>query len=403
MSKSKNMFVGIDTSKNSHQVSFLNPTKVKKDLRIENNREGFDELTDRLETYRAEGYQLKVACEPTGHYWENLGRHLIEEGFKVKIVNPLHTNRYKEIMDNTPQKDDRKDSRIIAQLAREDKTLHQNLPKEPYAELRGLTHLREDLLEDRSRLRNKLHKWLDRHFPEYPKLFSNLLGATCLGLLEEYRGPDDLKEAPFKELTEKIYSLSRGKLGLKLAKKVKTQAAETIGKTIAPNAARARLDHLLSRISSLLKEINQVKDAIQKQLNSLEESEYLLSIPGVGWWGASVFLGEAGDPTRLPRARSVVKLAGLNLYRTQSGKSKSGLSITKRGRSLLRKAAYQMALAGVECNQEFKNFYECKIERGKAKVSALVALSAKVLRVMYGVVKNEENYLPLEERQNNRA
>ena len=77
--ESKKMFVGIDTSKNNHQVSFLNPTKIKSDLKIENNKDGFEELTERLESYKEQGYQLKVACEPTGHYWENLGRHLKEE------------------------------------------------------------------------------------------------------------------------------------------------------------------------------------------------------------------------------------------------------------------------------------------------------------------------------------
>ena len=89
MPKSKQMFVGIDTSKDSHQLSFLNPTEVKKDLRTQNNREVFDQLTNRLESYRSRGYNLKVACEPTGHYWENLGRHLKERGLTVEIVHPF--------------------------------------------------------------------------------------------------------------------------------------------------------------------------------------------------------------------------------------------------------------------------------------------------------------------------
>lgn len=400
MSESKQMFIGIDTNKNSHQVSFLNPTNIKEDLHIKNSREGFDKLTDKLNTYRSEGYQVRVACEPTGHYWENLGRDLKEKGFQVKLVNPFHTSRYKEIIDNSPQKDDKKDSRIIAQLLKEGHTLHENLPQWPYSELRELTHLREDLLEDRSRLRNKLGKWLDRHFPEYPKLLSNLLGTTCLGLLEEYGGPGVLREASLKELAEKIYSLSRGQLGLAQAKEIKKQAEGTIGNMIAPKAARLKLNHLLSRISYLLKRVKQVKKLIKDQLNELEESKYLLSIPGVGWWGGAVFLGEVGDPTRLSRARSVVKLAGLNLYRTQSGKSESPQSITKRGRSLLRKVAYQLAVASVGENREFTDYYQRKLDKGKAKPSALTALGAKILRVMYGVVKNEESYQPLQERVN---
>ena len=400
---SKELFVGIDSAKESHYVSLMNPTKVKKDLEIANDREGFEQLTDKLENYRSKDYQVTIACESTGHYWENLGRYLKGKNFNVKLVNPFHTSRYKEIVDNSPQKDDKKDSQIIAQLLKEDYTLHENLPQSPYGELRELTHLREDLLEDRSRLRNRLHKWLDRHFPEYPKLFSDLFGTTCLGLLAEYKGPEGFRDVPLGELSEKIYSLSRGQLGENRAREIKKRAEETIGNTIAPKAAQIKQSYLLTRINSLLTRINRLEKTIKDQLEGMEESKYLLSIPAVGEWGAGVFLGEVGDPTRLPRARSVVKLAGMNLYKTQSGKSESPLSVTKRGRSLLRKMAYQLAVASVGENREFTNYYQRKRERGKTKQSAWTALGAKILRVMYGVVKNKETYRPLEERLSSQA
>ena len=114
-------------------------------------------------------------------------------------------------------------------------------------------------------------------------------------------------------------------------------------------------------------------------------------------------LGEVGDSTRLPRARSVVKLAGMNLYKTQSGKSEDPLSITKRGRSLLRKMAYQLAVASIGENREFTNYYQRKRERGKAKQSAWTALGAKIFRVRYGVGKNKETYRSLQERINPQA
>ena len=77
---------------------------------------------------------------------ENLGYRLLEDGHDVRLVNPFHVNRYKEIFGNSPQKDDRKDSRVIATLVKEGRSLHNNLPRDGYAELRHLTHLREQLL-----------------------------------------------------------------------------------------------------------------------------------------------------------------------------------------------------------------------------------------------------------------
>lgn len=77
--------------------------------------------------------------------------------------------------------------------------------------------------------------------PEYPKLFSELFGTTCLGLLKEFGGPEEIKDVDLKELFEKVYSLSKGQLGLNRARKIKNKAAETIGNTIAPTAAKAKL------------------------------------------------------------------------------------------------------------------------------------------------------------------
>lgn len=398
MSEGKKMYVGIDIGKKSHQVNFINPTKFKKDLKITNDRDGFEEFTNRLNQYRRDKYDIEIACEPTGHYWENLGRHLKEDGFVVKLVSPLHTSRYKELLDNSPQKDDYKDSRVISQLLKEGMTLHENLPQKPYAEIRDLIHHREDLVEEKTRLSNKLTVWLDRRFPEYRGLFSELFGATSLGLLEEYGGPQKLREAPLDELIEKIRSLSHGKLGEERALEVKARAEETIGKNISPHSAQLILDHLLARIAPLLAQIKRVEEAVKEKLNELDEGKYLQSIPGVGWWGAAVFLGEVGDPRRLPRAKSVVKIAGLNLYLRQSGKFKGELHITKRGRPLLRKMAYLIAKSAINNNEEFASFYQRKIDKGKKSQSALTALGAKVLRVMYGVVKNEQDYKPLEDR-----
>lgn len=399
----KRLFVGIDTSKQGHQVSLMNPTKTKEDLYINNDQEGFDRLTKVLSQYREQGYQVTVGCEPCGHYWENLGYGLLEEGYDVRLVNPFHVNRYKEIFDNSPQKDDRKDSRVIATLVKEGRSLHNNLPHNSYAELRHLTHLREQLLKEGTRLRNRLHGWIDRYFPEYTKLFSDLFCTTCLGLLKKYGGPQQIREASLRELTEEVRSLSRGKLGKNRAQQIQGRATRTIGQTVAPKAARAELNWLLVRIDSWQGEVKGVEGLIKNELSQQKEDKYLQSIPCVGWWGAAVFLGELGDVRKYPRARSIEKLAGLNLYCKQSGKMKSRLKITHRGRSLLRKMAYQLAVSGTHGSEEFSEFYQRKINKGTPKVSALVALGAKILRVMYGVVKNEEEYRPLKERAGDAA
>ena len=51
--------------------------------------------------------------EPTGHYWFALGKFLQNTGMKSVYVNPHHVKKSKELDDNNPNKNDRKDPRLL--------------------------------------------------------------------------------------------------------------------------------------------------------------------------------------------------------------------------------------------------------------------------------------------------
>ena len=57
--------------------------------------------------------------EATGHYWFNLGKFLQDNEMKPVLVNPHHVKKSKELDDNNPTKNDRKDPKVIAGLVRE--------------------------------------------------------------------------------------------------------------------------------------------------------------------------------------------------------------------------------------------------------------------------------------------
>ena len=80
-------------------------------LRFCNDAQGFKSL----ETWMREIMQQKgkieamVGFEPTGQYWFNLGDYLRNNGHLMGIVNPYHVKYTKELDDNSPTKNDRKD------------------------------------------------------------------------------------------------------------------------------------------------------------------------------------------------------------------------------------------------------------------------------------------------------
>jgi transposase len=59
---------------------------------------------------------LVVGFESTGPYGKGFQNCLQEAGILVVLVNPMHTARLKELPDNNPSKNDRKDAMLIAEL-----------------------------------------------------------------------------------------------------------------------------------------------------------------------------------------------------------------------------------------------------------------------------------------------
>lgn len=57
-----------------------------------------------------------VGMEPTGHYWKNIAYYLKNRGIRLCLVNPYHVNKTKELEDNSPTKNDKKDSKVIARF-----------------------------------------------------------------------------------------------------------------------------------------------------------------------------------------------------------------------------------------------------------------------------------------------
>ena len=74
--------------------------------------------------------------EPKGHYWFNIVPHFKNHKMKIVLVNPFHVKWIKELDDNNPTKNDRKDPKIIAMLVKDGRYLEPYIPEGIYSELR---------------------------------------------------------------------------------------------------------------------------------------------------------------------------------------------------------------------------------------------------------------------------
>ena len=79
--------------------------------------------------------EVRPGMEPTGHYWFCLGEYLTKIGMTPVMVNPHHVKKSKEPDDNSPNKNDRKDTKVIAGLINAGRYCYTYISEGVYAEL----------------------------------------------------------------------------------------------------------------------------------------------------------------------------------------------------------------------------------------------------------------------------
>lgn len=98
--------------------------------------------------------------EPTDHYWFALGKFLQDNGMRPVHVNLHHVKKSKELDDNNPNKNDRKDPKTIASLVNEGRFSYPYIPTGVYAEIRGLSNMRFQAQEELIRAKNRIARCL---------------------------------------------------------------------------------------------------------------------------------------------------------------------------------------------------------------------------------------------------
>jgi transposase len=122
----------------------------------------------------------------------------------------------------------------------------------------------------------------------------------------------------------------------------------------------------------------------------------LMSIPGFGPVVTAEVMTALGNPHRFTSSKQVLKLAGLDLSASRSGKNSAnvGAKISKKGKAPLRYALYQSALIATSRNKYFVEYLSRLIvgrEREKGiKTKMRVKVAAKMLVIAWTLWKNEE-------------
>lgn len=144
--------LGLDVSKKTFQAALLRVDKVRSKS-FENSPAGFGLLSSWLESLGMN--KVHAVMEATGIYGDALAEFLFDMGHEVSIVNPAQISAFaKSELSRT--KTDRVDAAVIARFARSHEPEPWTPPPQELRELQMLVRHREDLINNRTQLSNRL-------------------------------------------------------------------------------------------------------------------------------------------------------------------------------------------------------------------------------------------------------
>ena len=402
----KTLIVGIDVGSETHYArafDWRNYEYSKKPFAFNNDEAGFVTFKAWIEDIAEKHGKTAVipGMEPTGHYWINLGAYLQEQGMKPVHVNPHHVKKSKELDDNNPNKNDRKDPKTIAGLVNEGRFSYPYIPTGIYAEIRNLSNLRIQTQEEITRIKNRIARWFSIYFPEIKSVYKDPDAVSGMMVIKKAPLPCDIKELGVDGVNQIWRDAKLKGSGLKRARTLVSAAEHSIGSKEAPGSARIEIRNLLDDYELYKKRMDNLMQEIEMKLTEIPYIDKLLEIRGIGLKTVSCFIAEVGDISRFDDPKQLQKLAGYAIVADSSGKHKGERRISHRGRKRLRYALYEAAISVVGKNKEFKeiyDYYRMRNQNPLKKMQAVIAVACKLLRIFYtiltkGVVYDGEKML----------
>jgi transposase len=397
------VFVGIDLALDRNVAVVL--TERAEQLSrfgFPNERDGYDYFYRRLDTIREQQQApaVLVGMEPTNYFWKLLAADMEQHrpDYGYRLVNPYTVKKNREGDQLDRSKDDNRDAFTIGDLLRTGKYTETRLLHGAYAELRQYVTLYTRLQRDVQRQRTLIRNISGQLFPELPRVFKNLTGNTALAMLRHHAAAVEVRKVSQETFIAAVRIDSQGqRMQVAKLRRAHVQAKCSVGLTHGVEALQLALQLHIEALEALRQQLEAARTALVDTFLALPESEYLLSVPGLGIISAATILSEIGDPSHYTSARQLIKLAGTQPVSNTSGrKTRSQTPMSHKGRSRLRTVLYFAVMRLVRVDEAFAREYQRLQTRERnplTKMQALGVLMNKLLRILWSLMRNRTFYI----------
>ena len=386
------IYAGIDVAKDKHDCFITNSDgKVLfQAFTIPNNRDGFDELYQKITAVTDDLNKVKVGLEATGHYSYNLLGFLLDKGLPTYVINPLHTNLYRKSLSLRKTKTDKVDAHTIATMLMSDVNLKSYSDTSYHnEELKSLTRYRFDKVKERAKLKSSVSRLVCILFPELEKLVPTLHMASVYALLSEFPGASFVAFSHLTRLANLLSESSKGRYGKDTAIMFREAAKASIGSHMP--AKSLELKHTIKLIRELDAEIEEIETEIKTIMDEINSP--ILTIPGISYRMGAMILAEIGDFSRFDSPDRILAYAGMSPSTYQSGQLDNCYAhMEKRGSRYLRYALYNATKYVCHWDKSFAAYLAKKRAEGKHYNVALSHASKKLVRLIFAMEKSGQAY-----------
>ncbi|MBQ7744850.1 MAG: IS110 family transposase [Ruminococcus sp.] len=386
------IIVGIDVAQDKHDCFIMNSEGevLFNSFVIQNNREGFDSLYEKICSVADDFTKVKVGLEATGHYSYNILGYLLDKGLPTYVINPLHTNLYRKSLSLRKTKTDKIDAHTIAAMLLSDvnlksysNTLYHN------EELKSLTRYRFDKVNERAKLKVSVARLVNILFPELEKLVPTLHLSSVYELLNQYPSAKQIAAVHLTKLTNLLSTASKGRYGKEKAAEIRNAAKSSIGSDMP--AKSLELKHTIKLIRELDAEIEEIEFHIEIIMDEINSP--ILTIPGISYRMGAMIIAEIGDFDNFSSPDKILAYAGLAPSIYQSGQFTASYSrMEKRGSRYLRYALFNSTKYVCQWDDTFAEYLAKKRNEGKHYYVAISHACKKLIRVIYHLETTGESY-----------
>jgi transposase len=312
-----------------------------------------------------------VVMEATSDYWKGPFYRLEAEGFECVLADARQVKN----LPGRPKRDP-SDSRWLAACFERGAVTACFVATPEFRVIRLHTRYRRDLIEERTREKQRVEKLLESAAIKVSSVLSDLHGVTGRDIMDHLiageRDPAVLAQLARRRARAKIAELAEALQGAEFF-------TPAHAKLLA--AMLARTDQLTASIDELTQTIEALLAPYEEQLAQAE------SMPGWARRAAQDAIAETGvDMTRFPTGPHLASWGGRTPQDHQSGTRKGRARARKGNRYLAGVLGETATAAGKTQTREGARYRRLARKRGKAK--AQVALGNTQLKVLHKLLSN---------------